>query len=181
MWQTALLFSGFIYTWTVKIYTEHIKYNHIHGHVEVPAPFIIGHYPFQCELPLPHNTPYMSAVVCRFVIRLPENSAILHPWRLMRNSYGMGHHLNPNEVIAEVDCDGIMHVSEVLCRQSLEKASKEWTCQAGWVPTDTVCADHVLQVSALHYSARSWVSKGFQRVASAHALHQPTIAVLSIS
>ena len=29
----------------------------------------------------------------------------------------------------------------------------------------------LLQVSALHYSARSWVSEGFQTVASAHVLH----------
>src|SRR5882724_8159900 len=35
----------------------------------------------------------------------------------------------------------------------------------------------VLQVSALHYLARSWVLEGFQTVASACALCQPTIAV----
>ena len=49
-------------------------------------------------------------------------------------------------------------------------------------------AHHVLQwhwlllrVSALHYSTRSQVLEGFWTVASAHALHQPTIAGLSIS
>src|SRR5882724_13674226 len=35
-------------------------------------------------------------------------------------------------------------------------------------------SSQVLQVSALHYLARDWVSEGFQTVASAHALHQPT-------
>ena len=39
----------------------------------------------------------------------------------------------------------------------------------------------LLQVSALHYSARDQVTKGFQTVASAHALHQPTIVGPSIS
>src|SRR5882724_6406761 len=39
----------------------------------------------------------------------------------------------------------------------------------------------MLQVSALHYSAGSQVSEGFWTVASAHALHQPTIAGPSIS
>src|SRR5882724_8145189 len=32
----------------------------------------------------------------------------------------------------------------------------------------------MLRVSALHYSAIDWVMEGFQTVASAHALHQPT-------
>src|SRR5882724_7508819 len=32
----------------------------------------------------------------------------------------------------------------------------------------------MLRVSALHYLAGDWVSGGFQTVASAHALHQPT-------
>jgi len=36
----------------------------------------------------------------------------------------MGRHLDPNEVISELGCDGIIVVSELLCRQSLEKASK---------------------------------------------------------
>ena len=35
--------------------------------------------------------------------------------------------------------------------------------------------DMLLQVSALHYTAGSQVSEGFQTVASAHALCQPTI------
>jgi len=39
----------------------------------------------------------------------------------------------------------------------------------------------LLQVSALHYSAGSQESEGFQTVASAHALCQPTIAGPSIS
>src|SRR5882724_1996324 len=39
----------------------------------------------------------------------------------------------------------------------------------------------LLQVSALHYFIGSWVLEGFWTVASAHALHQPTIAGLSIS
>src|SRR5882724_13386722 len=33
---------------------------------------------------------------------------------------------------------------------------------------------HMLQVSALHYSARDRVSEGFRTVASARVLHQPT-------
>ena len=39
----------------------------------------------------------------------------------------------------------------------------------------------VLRVSALHYSAGSWELEGFRTVASAHALHQPTIVGPSIS
>jgi len=39
----------------------------------------------------------------------------------------------------------------------------------------------VLRVSALHYSTGSWNSEGVQTVASAHVLHQPTIACPSIS
>ena len=39
----------------------------------------------------------------------------------------------------------------------------------------------MLQVSALHYLTRSQESEGFQRVASAHVLHQPTIVGPSIS
>jgi len=39
----------------------------------------------------------------------------------------------------------------------------------------------LLWVSALHYSAGSWVSEGFWTVASAHVLCQPTIAGPSIS
>ena len=40
---------------------------------------------------------------------------------------------------------------------------------------------YMLQVSALHYLARSQVLEGFQTVASACVLHQPTIAGPSIS
>src|SRR5882724_916723 len=36
------------------------------------------------------------------------------------------------------------------------------------------CSNILLRVSALHYSAGDWVSGGFQTVASAHALCQPT-------
>ena len=39
----------------------------------------------------------------------------------------------------------------------------------------------VLQVSALHYLARDWVLEGFQTVASARVLRQPTIVGPSIS
>ena len=39
----------------------------------------------------------------------------------------------------------------------------------------------MLQVSALHYLAGDQVTEGFQTVASAHALRQPTIVGLSIS
>jgi len=39
----------------------------------------------------------------------------------------------------------------------------------------------LLRVSALHYSAGSWVLEGFRTVASACALHQPTIVGPSIS
>ena len=39
----------------------------------------------------------------------------------------------------------------------------------------------MLWVSALHYSARDQVLEGFQTVASAHVLRQPTIAGPSIS
>ena len=42
-------------------------------------------------------------------------------------------------------------------------------------------SDILLQVNAVHYSARDWVMEGFQTVASARVLHQPTIAGLSIS
>ena len=42
------------------------------------------------------------------------------------------------------------------------------------------CLNLLLGVSALHYST-GWSSKGFQTVASAHALHLPTIMCLSIS
>ena len=77
------------------------------------------------------------------MIPLPENRAVFHPRRLLRKSYGTGRHLDPNEVIAEVDCDGIMRVSQVLCRQSSEKASK----RTGPVELDeyppTLYADHV--------------------------------------
>src|SRR5882724_2610576 len=40
--------------------------------------------------------------------------------------------------------------------------------------TPGIHPESVLQVSALHYSAGDWVSGGFQTVASAHALRQPT-------
>src|SRR5882724_5792318 len=39
---------------------------------------------------------------------------------------------------------------------------------------------HMLGVSALHYSTRSWNLEGFWTVASAHVLHLPTIMCPSI-
>ena len=47
-------------------------------------------------------------------------------------------------------------------------------CQAKGIQFNAIHSHMLLRVSALHYSARDWVSGGYQTVASAHVLRQPT-------
>ena len=63
------------------------------------------------------------------------------------------------------------------CSESLFKCFKGVMALIGEMPGGTL----VLRVSALHSLAGDQVSEGFLTVASAHALHQPTIVGLSIS